>query len=62
MNLATAVPDSGALPAGGLPDASTVGITSTSPDGNFSLPPFQLAFDDTPPAPAVIEHRRATTS
>ena len=54
INLATAVPDSGALPAGGLPDASNVGITSTTGAGNASLPTFTLTFDGTPPAPAVI--------
>ena len=54
INLATAVPDSGALPAGGLPDASNVGITSTTGAGNASLPTFTLTFDGPPPAPAVI--------
>lgn len=54
INLATAVPEGGSLPPGGIPDISTVGITSSSPDGIVSLPPFQLAFDGTPPAPALI--------
>jgi hypothetical protein len=54
VNLATAVPESGALPSGGLPDASNVGITSTTAGGSTSLPTFVLAFDNTPPAQPVI--------
>ena len=55
VNLASAAPESGALPATGLPDISTVGITSASANGNFSLAPFQFAFDATPPASAAID-------
>ncbi len=54
VDLATAVPESGALPPGGLPDASNVGITSTTAGGTTSLPTFVLAFDNTPPSQPVI--------
>jgi hypothetical protein len=54
VNLATAVPESGALPPGGLPNLSNVGVTSTTAGGNASLPTFVLTFDGTPPAAAVI--------
>ena len=54
VDLATATPESGALPPGGLPEASNVGVTSTTAGGNTSLPTFVLAYDGTPPAPAVI--------
>ena len=55
VNLATAIPESGALPAGGIPDTSNVGITATSSGGIVSLPTFALVFDGTPPAPAAID-------
>jgi hypothetical protein len=54
VNLAAAAPESGALPAGGLPPTSNVSITSTSTTGNTSLPIFPLSFDPTPPAAPVI--------
>ncbi len=54
INLATAAPTSGALPAGGLPDAVTVGITADTSQGLVALDPFVLAFDGVPPAPAVV--------
>ena len=54
VNLASAVPESGALPAGGLPDSSNISITSATPTGNVSLPVFALAFDGTPPGAPVI--------
>src|SRR5690606_12577004 len=55
INLATAVPTSGALPPGGLLDAVTVGITSGTSQGLISLDPFVLVFDGIPPAPAVVD-------
>ena len=54
VNLATATPESGALPAGGLPDTSSIGVTTTTASGNTSLPTYVLTYDGTPPAPAVI--------
>ncbi len=54
VNLASAPPESGALPPGGLPDASNVSITATTDQGNSSLPVFVLAYDGVPPAPAVL--------
>ncbi len=54
IDLATAVPTSGALPPGGLPDAVTIGITSETSQGLVSLEPFVLSFDGVPPAPAVV--------
>jgi hypothetical protein len=54
VNLASAVPETGALPAGGLPDASNVSITATTDSGNVSLPVFVLAFDGVPPTPAIL--------
>ena len=54
INLANAVPESGALPPSGLPDASNVGVTSTTAGGVASLPTFVLAFDNTPPAQPVV--------
>src|SRR5690606_30662016 len=38
----------------GLPDESSVGITSTTAGGVASVPTFVLAYDGTPPAPAAI--------
>ncbi len=54
INLANAVPESGSLPPTGLPDASNVGVTSTTAGGVASLPTFVLAFDNTPPAQPVV--------
>ncbi|MGE3926199.1 MAG: Ig-like domain-containing protein [Lautropia sp.] len=55
IDLATATPESGALPSTGLPDHATVGITqSGGAGGNVNLPPITLSFDGVPPAAPTI--------
>ena len=55
IDLASAPAQSGALPPDGLPDISTLGISSTTRDGTISLPALQLTFDGTAPGPATID-------
>lgn len=51
VNLGTATPTSGRLPAGGLPDSTQIQVSS----GNNVLPIYTLVFDDVPPAPARVD-------
>lgn len=52
VNLATATPISGGLPASGLPDATRVLVSSGT---NEVLPTYTLIFDNVPPAPARVD-------
>lgn len=52
VNLATATPISGGLPANGLPDATRILVSSNT---NEVLPTYTLVFDNVAPAPARVD-------
>ena len=51
VDLATATPQLGTLPPGGLPDSTTVLVANSTAE----LARYNLVFDDIPPAPARID-------
>ncbi|MGE0312098.1 MAG: beta strand repeat-containing protein [Lautropia sp.] len=54
VDLASATPSQGSLPAAGIGDNGSVLISSTRDGAPTALAPFNLVFDGTPPAPASI--------
>ena len=55
IDLASAAPASGSLPAGGISDSTRVLVSANGPAGARSLPLFTLAFDDVAPLPARVD-------
>ncbi len=55
IDLASATPASGSLPAGGISDSTRVLVSANGPAGARSLPLFTLAFDDVAPLPARVD-------
>ena len=51
VNLATATPAAGSLPAGGLPGAAAILVSS----GSMEVSRYTLSFDDIAPAPARVD-------